>query len=96
LRPSSNNPSLGVVDILYRHIANRLQTHKCCVVFNNQLQRIWPVEEKHRAKRVAAIEAFARAHGLIATIHDPGIRVTFRRAPQESGATPDRQLVTAR
>jgi hypothetical protein len=67
------------VDSLYRHIEERLQTHKYCVVFENELQRIWPTPKKERAKRAAAIEAFALAHGLTATIHDPGIRVTFRR-----------------
>jgi hypothetical protein len=67
------------VDALYRHIDERLRAHKYCVVFEKELQRIWPTEKRERSKRAAAIEAFARAHHLAATIHDPGIRVTFRR-----------------
>jgi hypothetical protein len=73
------------MDALYRHIDERLRSRNFCVVFENELQRIWPTEKRERAKRAAAIEAFARAHGLSATIHDPGVRVTFRRlsaAPQ--------------
>ena len=72
------------MDTLFRHIDERLRNRKYCVVFDNELSRVWPVEKKERAKRYAAIEAFARARGLIATIHDPGIRVTFRRALRES------------
>lgn len=67
------------MDALYRHIDDRLRTRKSCVVFENELQRVWPTEKKERAKRAAAIERFARAYGLTAMIHDPGIRVTFRR-----------------
>jgi hypothetical protein len=67
------------MDALYRHIDERLRARNYCVVFENELQRVWPTEKRERAKRAAAIEAFARSHGLSATIHDPGIRVTFRR-----------------
>jgi hypothetical protein len=84
------------LDALLRHIEERLRTRKSCVVFNNQLQRVWPVENRLMAKRAAAIEAFARAHGLTATIHDPGIRVTFRRATDGTAATPSGRLVIAR
>jgi hypothetical protein len=69
------------LDILLRHINERLLTRKFCMVFEHDLQRVWPTPERERAKRAAAIEAFARAHGFSATIHDPGIRVTFRRLP---------------
>jgi hypothetical protein len=74
------------LDALYRHIDERLRARKYCVVFDNELSRVWPVEKMQRAKRYAAIEAFARARGLTATIHDPGIRVTFRRALPEPGS----------
>jgi hypothetical protein len=67
------------VDALYRHIDERLRGRKYCVVFENELQRVWPTEKRERAKRAAAIETFARVHGFTAKIHDPGIRVTFRR-----------------
>jgi len=67
------------VNALYQHIDERLRARKYCVVFENELRRVWPTEKRERAKRVAAIERFARAHGLTANIYDPGIRVTFRR-----------------
>jgi hypothetical protein len=84
------------LDALLHHIEERLRTRKSCVVFNNQLQRVWPVEHRFAAKRAAAIEAFARANGLTATIHDPGIRVTFRRATDATAPTPSGRLVMAR
>jgi hypothetical protein len=91
---------LPPVDALFAHIDQRLRTHKYCVVFENTLQRVWPVAQKERLKRAAAIEAFARAHGLTAVIHDPGIRVTFRRAgpepDQERNPRPPGQLAPAR
>jgi hypothetical protein len=80
----ANDPQVihpASLDILLRHINERLVKRKFCVVFENDLQRVWPTRERERARRAAAIEAFARAHGFTATIHDPGIRVTFRRLP---------------
>jgi len=84
----------GGLDALFQHIDERLRLRKFCVVFDNELQRVWPVEEKERAKRAGAIEAFAKAHSLTATIHDPGIRVTFRRAFAGAESKADGQLVT--
>jgi hypothetical protein len=66
---------------LLEHIEKRLSTHKSCMVFESLLEAAFPFEEAIREKRAEAIHAFAKAHGLIAKIHDPGIRVTFRRAP---------------
>src|SRR2546430_50539 len=80
------------MDALYQHIDERLRTRKSCVVFENELQRVWPTEKRERSKRAAAIEAFARAHGLAATIHDPEFVSRFAGFPQDhhkAGAVPD-------
>ena len=64
---------------LIEHIKERLSTHPSCTVFESHLSRVWPNPGKDDAKRHAAIHAFAKKHGWSATIHDPGIRVTFRQ-----------------
>jgi hypothetical protein len=65
---------------LTEHIANRLTTHPTCTVFENHLAPVFPVDPKVAQQRHAAIEAFARERGWIASVSDPGIRVTFRKA----------------
>ena len=81
------------VEILLQHINNRLKTHKFCIVFGNELERVWPRDQKETMRRLEKIQAFAKANGLTATVHDPGLRVTFRRAlPQVlAGKEPVRQ-----
>jgi hypothetical protein len=64
---------------LTRRIQKRLSTHKFCTVFESDLARIWPYEQKEREKRKKAIKAYAKAHNRSATILDPGVRVTFRK-----------------
>jgi hypothetical protein len=70
---------LSGIEILLKHISNRLQSRKFCVVFEGELGRIWPTEKKETTKRAAAIQAFAARNGLSAKVHDPGVRVTFRK-----------------
>jgi len=67
------------MDLLTEKIIKRLNTHKSCTIFENDLSCVWPVNEKQRQQRHALIKAFAKAHGWSATILDPGIRVTFRK-----------------
>jgi hypothetical protein len=83
-----------IVDALLRHIDERLRSRKFCVIFENELQRVWPVDKSEQLKRDAAIQEFARAHGLSATIHDPGVRVTFRRlnSASQDGRSPKRSV----
>jgi len=71
------------VDELTNHIAARLANHPSCTVFENHLDGTIPNPGKDDAKRQAEIHAFAEANGWVATINDPGIRVTFRR-PRKS------------
>jgi hypothetical protein len=66
-------------------ISRRLCCQKFCTVFESELSRVWPYEDKARQQRHTLIKAFAKAHGWSATILDPGIRVTFRKL--KSGET---------
>ena len=65
------------LDALSNHIRDRLKMRKFCVAFEQQLERVWPRESEGDGRR-ELIRAFAEANGWEATIHDPGIRVTFR------------------
>ena len=70
------------MELLAGKITDRLRTHKSCTIFGNDLERVWPIAAKERqlrSQRETLIKAFAKAHGWSAIIHDPGIRVTFRR-----------------
>ena len=80
-----NNPTRHE---LTSRIAARLETHKHCTVFENDLSQFFPSAEKEREKRYAAIRAYAKRHGWHATIRDPGVRVTFHKLDNFTAAAP--------
>jgi len=67
------------MDALLKHITERLGGRAYCIVYENEILRVWPRDDKENATRHAAIHAFAAKHGLSASINDPGIRVKFRK-----------------
>ena len=79
------------MDALTRQIRQRLETHKFCTIFENDLGRVWPYVDREREKRFAQIKAYARARGWSATILDPGIRVTFRELPNGKSTPPAKE-----
>jgi hypothetical protein len=72
------------LDALANHIRDRLKARKFCVAFEQQLERVWP-RESVGERRKELIRAFAEKNGWEATIHDPGIRVTFREKQKTNG-----------
>src|ERR1700736_4089768 len=72
-------PHCSKIDALLTRIESRLSTSKFCVVFENELERVWPKAKTEAGGREAAIEAFAKANNLCVVIHDPGFSVTFRK-----------------
>ena len=67
---------------LAQKINDRLRSHKACLIFEKDLERVWPIagkERQLREQRYTLIRTFAKAHGWTATIWDPGLRVTFRK-----------------
>jgi hypothetical protein len=50
------------------------------MVLEHDLARIWPRDDRDQLNREKRIYAFATKNGWIATILDPGIRVTFRKS----------------
>ncbi len=75
------------MESLSRHIRQRLDNHKSCTILDKELAQMWPGVDQGREKRFAQIRAFAKFRGWSATILDPGIRVTFRKAAARE-ATP--------
>ena len=67
------------LEALTNHIRERLGTSKFCIVFENELERVWPTDSALREKRAALIQAYAKENGWSATVSDPGMRVTFRK-----------------
>jgi len=67
------------VDALKKRIEERLRSRRSCTIFEHDLALIWPRDERDQLKREKEIHAFAATHGWIATVLDPGIRVTFRK-----------------
>jgi hypothetical protein len=49
------------------------------MVFETELERVWPTDNALREKRAALIHAYAKENGWSATVSDPGMRVTFRK-----------------
>lgn len=69
-----------VVQNLIEHIRDRLATAKACTVFESDLDPVWPRGKLSREKREREIQMFAKKNGWAATVLDPGIRVTYRKA----------------
>jgi len=68
------------LDELRKHIEERLRYKEFCTVLEHDLARTWPRDDRDQMKREKRIYGFATNNGWIATILDPGIRVTFRES----------------
>ncbi len=66
------------LDALKKRIDERLGYKKSCTILERDLAIVWPRDERDQLKREKQIHTFAAANGWLATILDPGIRVTFR------------------
>jgi hypothetical protein len=75
------------VQLLAQRIQDRLAKHKFCIVFEGELDQVWP-RKQSTDPRIPLIEKFAREHGWSVRINDPGIRATFRKvaAPEPAAA----------
>ena len=70
------------MDELAKHIERCLKEREFCVVFEDGLERYWPIEKIKRADREKQIHAFAKSHGWIVSILNTdsvAIRAIFER-----------------
>jgi hypothetical protein len=65
---------------LAKHVAARLEARAFRVVFENDLERLWPSNKMARAKRKKEIQSFAESQGWIAEVVEGGFgaRAIFR------------------
>lgn len=66
------------MDELVGRIRKKIAERKFCTIFEQDVSKLWPCGTVERDRQKAQIEAFAKSHGWVATISNPGIRVTFR------------------
>ena len=62
---------------LQKYISERLAKKPFCILFKQELSRVWPIDEHEKEKR--QITEFAQANGWSVKISDPGLRAVFRR-----------------
>jgi hypothetical protein len=79
---------ISEVDLLASQIRKALSLAASCTIFRPDIARVWPQIIDMAVQRDAAIQGFARQHGWVATIVDPGITVTFRRDSQQTDLGP--------
>ena len=53
-----------------------------CAVYEDELQRIWPIDEKDREKKIAH---FARDYGFQTGFYKPGLCAIFLKQPPKVG-----------
>jgi hypothetical protein len=56
-----------------------------CAIYENELQRIWPLNEENRKQK---IEQFAKEYGFRLSYYKPGLCAIFERARSDSEGQP--------
>jgi hypothetical protein len=68
--------------ILASLIKHRLETQVeaigHCAVYEHELQRLWPVNEKNRKAKIAK---FAKEYGFRLSVYRPGLGAIFEKEP---------------
>jgi hypothetical protein len=71
--------------ILAEHINRRLLATagrwEHCAVYEAELQRLWPMDDKNRRMK---LEQFAKEHGFHLTFYQPGLCAIFKAKPRGS------------
>ena len=80
---SLSSVDAGGMEILARRIRRELelktQTMGHCAIYEDQLQRIWPLDEENRKGK---IEQFAKEHGFKLIFYKLGLCAMFEKEPQ--------------
>ena len=58
------------MDELAKHIERTLKKRGFCVVFEDELDRCWPIEKIDREDQEKEIQTFAESHGWVVSILD--------------------------
>lgn len=74
-----SNP-LDPLEELRKHILEGIETRRHRVVFQKNIEALWPcAENEERRRQIQQIQAFAKANGWSVRIRDAGISATFRK-----------------
>jgi hypothetical protein len=70
------------MEILARHIKREMETQidklGHCVIYDEELQRIWPLDEENRERKIAQ---FARDYGFHLSLYKHGLCAIFVKEP---------------
>ena len=77
-----------IMKMLAAQIERELETETArighCAIYEDQLQRIWPLNEENRRAKVAQ---FANEYGFILSFYKQGLCAIFEREPQRKRRT---------
>jgi hypothetical protein len=68
-----------LADQIERELLSRKQAH--CAIYENELQRLWPVDAKDREAQIAQ---FAKEYGFRLRFYKKGVCAIFDRWPRHS------------
>ena len=58
------------MEALTKRIEHDLEERHFCVVFEDEVERCWPMEKLGPIERDGEIQAFAKSHGWNASVHN--------------------------
>jgi hypothetical protein len=77
---SQNDGPLARMKVLAKQIERELEMETArighCAIYEDQLQRIWPLNEENRKGK---IEQFAKEHGFKLSFYKPGLCAIFEK-----------------
>jgi hypothetical protein len=83
-----DGPFAIIMKMLATQIERELETETArighCAIYEDQLQRIWPLDEENRKGK---IEQFAKEHGFKVSFYKLGLCAIFEKEPQRKHRT---------
>jgi hypothetical protein len=62
--------------LIKRRLRKQVSADGHCAIYEHELQRIWPIDEKNRKAKIAQ---FARENGLRLSVYKPGLCAIFEK-----------------
>jgi hypothetical protein len=67
-----------LASLIKRRLEAQVEEWGHCAVYENELQRLWPLNEKNRRAKIAA---FAKEYGFHLSVYKPGVCAIFEKEP---------------
>src|SRR6266853_3488916 len=65
-----------LANLIKRQLEGQVGKWEHCAIYENELQRLWPLDEKNRKAKIAA---FAKEHGFHLSVYKPGLCAIFEK-----------------